>query len=259
MKKFIKRAVQKIFAPIANKFGFEQMQKISTSEKITGKDDLLLNFFSILKSVGFNPKHIMDVGANKGSWTRIILNIFPDAHYTLIEPQEWLKRDFQDILDIFSKVKFYPVGAGNINGRLKLTTNERDDSFSFRFTEEEAKQLNREQIEVDVVTLSDLVKKEKLLVPDLIKIDAEGLDLEVLEGSQEFYGKTEVILVEAGVLNKVFNNNALAVIGYMDKIGYRLFDITDLNRTQKHNALWLVELAFVLKDGLVDKAINSYN
>ncbi|MGE0932126.1 FkbM family methyltransferase [Peijinzhouia sedimentorum] len=259
MKKLLKKSIQKAFTPIANKLGFEKRQKKRTSEKSTAKDDLLLNFFSILKSVGFNPKHIVDVGANKGTWTRIVLKIFPDAHYTLIEPQGWLKKDLQYILDNNSNIKFYPVGAGNKNGKLKLTTDERDDSFSFRFTEEEAKQLNKEQIEVEVVTLSDLIKKENLLVPDLIKIDAEGLDLEVLEGSKEFYGKTEVILVEAGVMNKVFSNNVLAVISYMDKNGYRLFDITDLNRTQKHNALWLVELGFVLKGGLVDKAISSYN
>jgi hypothetical protein len=37
-----------------------------------------------------------------------------------------------------------------------------------------------------------------------------------------------------------------------------LFDITDLNRTQKHGALWLVELAFVRRNGPLEARIDAY-
>ena len=49
--------------------------------------------------MGFAPKHIIDVGANRGLWTRTALQYFPDAHYTLIEPQDHLKTHIQDLLD----------------------------------------------------------------------------------------------------------------------------------------------------------------
>ena len=52
--------------------------------------------------MGFVPKHIIDVGANHGTWTRETLKYFPEAYYTLIEPQEWLKPSLQDILDVNS-------------------------------------------------------------------------------------------------------------------------------------------------------------
>ena len=90
-------------------------------------------------------------------------------------------------------------------------------------------------------------------VPEIIKIDAEGLDLEVLEGSSTLLGKTEVILIESAVLAVGLNNTIENVISIMDKNGYKLFDVLDLNRPfdsdTKH--LMLVELAFVLKDGRV--------
>lgn len=38
----------------------------------------------------------------------------------------------------------------------------------------------------------------------------------------------------------------------MDAYGYKLFDITDLNRPWSNNVLWLVELVFVLKNGTID-------
>jgi hypothetical protein len=34
------------------------------------------------------------------------------------------------------------------------------------------------------------------------KIDAEGLDLEVLKGASNYFGKTEIFMVEAGVLSQ---------------------------------------------------------
>ena len=38
----------------------------------------------------------------------------------------------------------------------------------------------------------------------------------------------------------------------MDKKGYSLFEITDLNRPFQPQVLWLVELAFVKKQGIID-------
>ena len=55
-------------------------------------------FFYLLKMRGFKPKHILDVGANHGNWTRVALKYFPDIHYTLVEPQDDLKIYVQDLL-----------------------------------------------------------------------------------------------------------------------------------------------------------------
>jgi len=90
-------------------------------------------------------------------------------------------------------------------------------------------------------------------VPDLIKIDAEGLDLEVLRGAKSIFGKTEVILVEASVVNTVFKNDVLAVVAFMRENGYSLFEITDLNRPFEKRVLWLVELLFVRANGPISK------
>jgi hypothetical protein len=42
------------------------------------------------------------------------------------------------------------------------------------------------------------------------------------------------------------------MVDYMDKKGYSLFEITDLNRPFQPQVLWLVELAFVKKQGIID-------
>jgi FkbM family methyltransferase len=259
MKKIIKRIVLRLIHPIATKLGYTRGTN-APSIKVDefNKNALLNTLFTNFKTMGFYPKHIVDIGANHGTWTRETLKYFPDAHYTLLEPQHWLKDSVQDILDVNSKVQFHPVGAGANEGSFQFTIVDRDDSCSFRYTEEEAKAAGFEQIEIPVVTLNQLLFNNKLPIPDIIKIDAEGLDIEVLKGASNFFGKTEVFMVEAGIVNKLFDNSFLKLINFMDEKGYRLFEITDLNRPFDPPVLWLVELAFIKKNGIIDskKIIN---
>jgi FkbM family methyltransferase len=239
--------------PINKKIGFVAIN--NTQESISDKykkNILLNNLFSNLIKMGFNPKHIVDIGANHGTWTRETLNYFPDAYYSLLEPQHWLKDSFQDILDVNSKVQFYPVGAGEKVGSFQFTIVDRDDSCSFRYSQEEAKLADFEQIVIPVVTLNGLFADSNLPLPDIIKIDAEGLDLEVLKGATDFFGKTEIFMVEAGVVNQLFDNSFLKIINFMDEKGYHLFELTDLNRPFQPQVLWLVELVFVKKNGIID-------
>ncbi len=249
MKKIIRKGLQKIFDPLAVRLGYDS---IKTKKKISTKNSLLDNFYSVLKNLQFNPRHIVDVGANHGSWTREALVFFPDAYYTLLEPQYWMEDSVKDLIVANPKIKFHAVGAGAAPGTFKFTLVDRDDSCSFRYTEEDARKEGLKQIDIPVVTLNQLLSGSDRPLPDLIKIDAEGLDIEVLNGASDYFGKTEIFMVEAAVVNKEFNNNIQKLINYMDEKGYNLFDITDLNRPFQPPVLWLVELVFVRKGGLID-------
>jgi FkbM family methyltransferase len=244
----------KLIESIFFKLGYIKKRKC---ENTNDKDFLLKNFYKILKDFDFQPKHIVDIGANHGSWTREALKHFPNAHYTLLEPQSWLKESMLDLLEKNNKISFHPVGAGEKQGSFNFTIVDRDDSCSFRYTKEEAEKGGFKQIEIPVVTLNDLLTKSELPTPDIIKIDAEGLDIEVLKGASNYLGKTEVFMVEAGVVNKQFSNSFLKLINFMDENDYRLFEITDLNRPFSPSVLWLVELVFVKKNGFIDSKIIS--
>ncbi|MBX2926555.1 MAG: FkbM family methyltransferase [Saprospiraceae bacterium] len=217
------------------------------------KDELLFSFFTLLKTLDFQPKHIVDVGANHGTWTREVLKYFPDAYYTLLEPQAHMEHSIHDILNKNPKVTFHAVGAGKEAGAFQFTIVDRDDSCTFGMSAEEAQQRGFQQIKVPVVTLNDLLNNPKLPTPDIIKIDAEGLDMEVLQGASHFFGKTEVFMVEASIGNRDFKNTFSTVLNFMEARGYRLFDITDLNRPFDPKVLWLTELVFIKNDGWIDK------
>ena len=245
MKRSFRAIIEKIFFPVANIVGYKKLY-YNTDEPFS-KKNLLHNFYSILAGINFVPKHIVDVGANHGTWTRETIKYFPDAYYTLIEPQQQLRISIDDVLQSNNKVKFYPVGAGKKAGNFKFTIVDRDDSCSFTYNEEEARKFGYNQIEIPVITLNDFLPSTNLPTPDIIKIDAEGLDIDVLSGADKYFGATEIFMVEAGVMNKTINNSFLETLTFMDTKGYRLFEITDLNRTPVLKALWLVELVFIKK------------
>jgi len=215
-------------------------------------------FFQSLLRLGYCPSHIVDVGANRGNWTRTAMKYFPDARYSIFEPQEKMRAEVSDLLEN-SNVEFHCMGAGPVNSTMKFTQHERDDSHTFALTSQQAENLGYPQIQVPVVALDDFFKARGLPKVDILKIDAEGWDLEVLKGATKTAAEANVVLMEASVLNPVFSNTVEEVIGVMSRLGFTLFDITDLNRTVKDDALWLVELAFVKKDGPLRKAVQSYS
>ncbi len=223
-----------------------------------GSTDGLIPLFSMLKQRGVKPKHILDVGANRGYWTRMALRFFPDAHYTLVEPQDALKTYVQDLIDAGYKIKWINAGASDKPSKMQFTLAERDDSSTFTLSEEQARRAGLRQIHVEVKTLNDIVREVDEPAPQIMKIDAEGLDLQVLDGASDLLGNTDVILVEAAVLDKSKENTLPKVMKRMDEAGYRLIDFTDLNRSPKDKILWLCEAVFLRNGSTLLDSVTSY-
>ena len=209
-----------------------------------------------MSALGYRPDHVVDIGAHKGAWTRSALAHFPEAQYTLFEPQRDLLETQRDL--VRPNIKRFYVGVGPHSGALNLTKSRRRDSYSFAWSEQEALASNREQINVKVVALDPFLEENRLPAPSILKIDAEGWDLEVVKGAENAVRVADIVLLEAGVMNKRFKNTAYRVIEAMETRGLILFDITDLNRTPTYKGLWNVELAFVKKGGPLERAIDAY-
>lgn len=245
IKRFVHRGLEKL--------GY----RLVRLEGRPGAADPLSQFFSLLKRQGFNPRHVIDVGANHGNWTRTAARFFPDAQYTLIEPQEFVKKFIQDLVDSGYKIQWITAGAGDAPGQLPLTLSSRDDSSTFDWTEEEARRAGLRQILVEVKTLNEIVRCAGLPA-DMVKIDAEGLDLRVLAGASELFGHTEIFLVEVNIYDTHRENAVQPVIQFMNEKGYRLMEITDLNRSPKYGLLWLCEMAFLKNSSTLLNSITSY-
>lgn len=245
----MKRFIQSILA----KFGLRVVRIHDGPRPSEGLDP----FFSLLGRLGFSPKHILDVGANRGDWTRTAMRHFPDAQYTLVEPQDHLKRRIQDLLGRGCRIQWINAGASDTSGTMPMSFSHRDDSSTFVLTDRHGRTTGSRQTTVPVKTLNEIVSSSGAGMPEMVKIDAEGFDLRVLAGASELLGKTDIFLVEAVVCGN-YENSAAEVVQFMANSGYRLMDITDLNRSPKHGVLWLCELAFLRNGSGLLKEVKSY-
>jgi len=206
---------------------------------------------------GFRPQLIFDVGANTGNWTRTALHFFPTAKFELFEPQPDLRPAMEDLTGR-ANVRVHQLGAGRQNGSFKLTLTTRHDSCTFRYDEADASRLGLTQIDVPVCALDSFVQDQNIGIPDICKIDAEGWDLDVLEGARTFFGKTEVFFVEACMVPELQANSLGALTARMSAAGYVLSDFTDLNRSRPDGALWLLEAVFLRQGGVVRQAFENF-
>lgn len=223
-----------------------------------GSTEGLSPFFSMLRGRGFNPKHIIDVGANRGYWTRATIRFFPDAQYTLVEPQDFLKKYVQDLIDAGHKIRWINAGVSDSPSKLRFTLANRDDSSTFTLTKEQAQVAGLRQILVEVKTLNEISRDSGAPPPEMVKIDAEGLDLRVLTGASDLLGYTDIFLVEVAIFDSTAENTLGNVLRRMNESGYRLLDITDLNRSPKYGVLWLCELAFLKHSSPLLESVSSY-
>jgi FkbM family methyltransferase len=249
----VKKLVQSTF----KKFGLRLVRDHSLAQAgaASASNAGLDCFFTALKGLGFHPNHIIDIGANRGSWTRKALAYFPEAHYTLVEPQDHLKVHIGDLLARGCKITWINAGAADQSGSLPFTISYRDDSSTFAPVQVDA---GTARISVPVMTLNEIASGADAPLPEIVKIDAEGFDLKVLAGASDLLGKTDVFFVEVAICCPGLENTIARVVRRMDEAGYRVVDITDINRSPRHGVLWLCELAFLRNASSLFASVVNY-
>ena len=109
------------------------------------------------------------------------------------------------------------LGVSNAVGSASFTLGKYDVGSNFRVTEATAKESGLQQIDVGLTTIDEAISENDGIIPEMIKIDAEGFDLKVLEGAQLALGKTDVIFCEAAILCP-FDNTLASVCNYMARL-----------------------------------------
>jgi uncharacterized protein (UPF0264 family) len=84
--------------------------------------------------------------------------------------------------------------------------------------------------------------------PQILKIDAEGFDLEVLEGASKVIRKIHVLIVEAGITNRYFRNSLLEVLKKLDELGFDVIDVSTAVKNPTTSFDWNCDVTFVNRD-----------
>lgn len=197
-----------------------------------------------LKKKNFNPAVILDVGAYQGLWTLDILEVFPSAKVLLIEAQH-NKAPYLEAI----KQK-YP----NVNYAIELLSS--TDGADILFEENEtASHVVVQQYPGMVYqkkkarSLDALLQHLNFPLPDFLKLDVQGHEMDVLIGAEQTLSHATVVLLEVSFLNIGDDTPLLGdMLVFMDKHNFQAYDITQLMRRPFDKALYQADVFFVKKD-----------
>ena len=203
---------------------------------------MIVNALQKLKSFGFEPKNILDIGANKGKWSlEIKKKVFPKAEYTLIEAI-----DYEELEKL--RIKYDNINYKNIlldEIEHLVTWYEKRNTGDSLFKENTGYFDDCKEIKRSTTTLDLVFNKNEVF--ELIKIDCQGAEIPILKGGNRLVQKSSVIILEVPFMGEynIGAPNFYEHINYMENIGYRVFDIVDLHRVD--NILIQIDIIFIRK------------
>ena len=164
---------------------------------------------------------VLDIGAHKGLWTKKFKEHFPNVKQLMIEANadhiDDLIRTGHYILALVGKtndeVDYYVCDDkqnNHGNGMYKENTN-----VPFKKTTRRC------------VTLDSLLPGQRF---DLIKMDVQGAELDIIQGSPGFIHNTKYLWLELQPHNyNIGAPSAGKVIGYLNQIGFEFVTLDEIN------------------------------
>jgi FkbM family methyltransferase len=203
------------------KRAFESAMRVNVySRSVHGHSDCI----DVLRS-GVPIRTVFDVGANVGGVAHEYLRHFPDAIVHCFEPAPATFEQLKANIGHSSRVRLHREAMGTQVGKATMFVG--GNSLTNSLVQSEG---HSAQVEVPVSTLDAFCQQHSIRDIDLLKIDAEGFDIEVLRGARKMLagGHVAFILIEVtpnrGVRQHVWLGD---VQDFLEPLGFRLYGLYD--------------------------------
>jgi FkbM family methyltransferase len=185
---------------------------------------------AFLKNRGWQALQVLDVGAHKGHWSRVLRSVYPTAEVFMIEADSRHEPALRET--------GFPYHIGPVGSRAGLVDFHTLPDASLT----QGASIYRENtliyqndcttIQLQMRPLDEVVETMGCGAINFIKLDVQGAEIDVLEGATRLLATHPVDFILAELSLIPFNNGApLAhdVIAYMARIGFGLHDVFELH------------------------------
>jgi len=184
---------------------------------------------------------IYDIGAFKGEWSYFLNKTsLKDKEFFLFEAneenKEYLKKlNFKYFIEVLSNkeknVEFYSQVSTGDSYFIEQTSVYKNDS------KPKLKKTN---------TIDNVIKNNNLPLPNLIKIDTQGSELDILRGAKESVSNCSLIYLECPIIEYNLNSpNLNNYIEYLNSIDFIPYDICENHKID--NILIQIDILFIKK------------
>lgn len=194
----------------------------------------------ILKARGLKARVIADIGANRGQTSKRLARGFPDAELHCFEPTPSSCEVLRKNMERFPNAKAHQLAFGPERKVARFFVRQHHEESSFLGLED-AEPAGTDSIDVEMRSLDEYVPSVGWDAINVLKINAEGYDLLILQGGRELLkaGKIHLILTEM-----IFKSHYDGQGSYMDQLafmaesGYSLVGLYETASASTGESLW---------------------
>lgn len=156
--------------------------------------------FRLRDEFGFTPSVVYDVGACVNHWNTIAKEVWPSASYFLFEAMEESEDIFMEgshpyeiavLSDVDDKEVTFFKNVTFPGGNSYYMENPEHSSMANVLFNNPSNQFKR-----NTKTLDTVMKRRGFPLPDLLKIDVQGCEIDILKGSSEILKNVKHLIVE---------------------------------------------------------------
>jgi len=198
-----------------------------------------------LRSLGFSPAVVLDVGAATGAWAKLAHELWPDARVFGFEPNA----SNRDSLEA-TRAAIAASGRGSFDYRTCFLGPEkksveyvdRAHGTSIYLPAVQRESTTRSEM----LRLDDLLAAGEVPTPSLIKLDVQGFELEVLRGGETALSRADAVLMEVSWYHvQPEMPTAMDVLTYMHDRDFFWYDVMGIYRRVSDDALAQMDFMFL--------------
>jgi FkbM family methyltransferase len=214
-----------------------------------------------VRTVADQLQYVIDVGANKGEWTQLVLQEKNLKGALLFEPSTTASEILRQRFSEHPEVDIIKAAAGNISGEMSFfeegtagETSSLVEGFSHGGVAHK----------VQVTTIDEEFESRGWPSIDFLKIDAEGYDFHVLEGARRLLekGKVSYGQFEYNGPWRLSGTTLTFAIRWLRNLGYQSFllkaDGLHIPNVDLYKEYYLYSNYAIVRDDLVEDALRRW-
>lgn len=186
-----------------------------------------------LRDRGLDARHVVDVGACQGDWTRLCRRVFQQARVLMVEPQERHRERLRQMVAADSAALAFESVLLGPPGMRTADFHVLDDPSGGTGSSvlPELSDVPRQVVRMPVRTLDEVLAQHAMQPVSLLKLDVQGFELEVLKGADKTLARVPWVLLEVSLVP--YNQGSPLideVLAWMRARGFDIAEVVDLSR-----------------------------